>query len=232
MGRFINGDDVANLGAEESLTGFNLFTYCANNPVNRFDYNGNWSMPNWAKNVVAAVAVVAVVAAVAVATVATAGAGTAAAFIAVGAAKGAAAGMVSGAVIGAATGAVTHRLSTGSWNGADAAALIGMGKGALSGAITGALTGGLTRGAQVARNTRVSNARSLPKTGKPLSSQTLVKNGNATQTRYYNWRGQAKWDIDFTNHGTPNVHSMPHAHKWGASGRSGPLNTISGLGWW
>ena len=232
MGRFINGDDVANLGAEESLTSFNLFTYCANNPVNRFDDNGNWSMPNWAKNIVAAVAVVAVVAAVAVATVATAGAGTAAAFIAVGAAKGAAAGMVSGAVIGAATGAVTHRLSTGSWNGAATAALNGMGKGALSGAITGALTGGLTRGVQVARNTRVVNARSLPKSGKPLSSQTLVKNGNATQTRYYNWRGQAKWDIDFTNHSTPNVHSMPHAHNWGASGRSGPLNTIGRLGWW
>ena len=116
-----------------------MFTYCFNNTVNLSDETGTW--PSWAKKVVAAVAVVAVVAAVAAVTVATAGAGTAAAVIAVGAAKGAAIGMASGAAIGAATGAVSLRVSTGSWSGAGKAALNGMGDGALSGAVTGVITG-------------------------------------------------------------------------------------------
>lgn len=49
MGRFINGDEATNLGQTDDLSSFNLFVYCANNPVNRFDENGNWSLPNWAK---------------------------------------------------------------------------------------------------------------------------------------------------------------------------------------
>lgn len=78
----------------------------------------------------------------------------------------------------------------------------------------------------------MTNVRCLPPKGKPLSSNSLIKNGNVNQTRYYNWKGRPSWDIDFTNHSTPNVHSLPHAHKWGATGRSGPLNTTSGIGWW
>ena len=106
------------------------------------------------KNVAAAAAVVAVVAIVAVAIVATAGAGTAAAVIAVGAAKGAAIGMASGTAIGAATGAVSHRVSTGSWNGAGTAALNGMGDGALSGAVTGAITGAASSALKVGQAAR------------------------------------------------------------------------------
>ncbi len=145
IGRFINADIPETLTADfENFAQYNLFAYCFNNPVNMSDETGTW--PSWAKKVVAAVAVVAVVAAVAAVTVATAGAGTAAAVIAVGAAKGAAIGMASGAAIGAATGAVSHRVSTGSWSGAGTAALNGMGDGALSGAITGAISGGASAG--------------------------------------------------------------------------------------
>ena len=140
IGRWINADIPETLTADfENFAQYNLFAYCFNNPVNMSDETGTW--PSWAKKVVAAVAVVAVVVAVAAVTVATAGAGTAAAVIAVGAAKGAAIGMASGAAIGAATGAVSHRVSTGSWSGAGTAALNGMGDGALSGAVTGAITG-------------------------------------------------------------------------------------------
>ena len=140
IGRWINADIQETLTADfESFAQYNLFAYCFNNPVNMSDETGTW--PSWAKKVVIAVAVVAVVAAVAAVTVATAGAGTAAAVIAVGAAKGAAIGMVSGAAMGAATGAVSHRVSTGSWSGAGTAALNGMSDGALSGAVTGAITG-------------------------------------------------------------------------------------------
>ena len=226
--RFINADIPEIVTVDfENITQYNLFAYCFNNPINLIDDGGSW--PSWIKKAVAAVAVVATVAVVAAVTVATAGAGTAAAVIAVGAAKGAAMGMVSGAAIGAATGAVSHRVSTGSWKGAGTAALNAMSDGALSGAISGAITGGLSRGVQVLRNTRVTNARSLPRAGKRLSSQSLARDGNVTQTRYYNWRGKATWDIDFTNHGTPLKHSSPHAHKWGSSGRSGPMN---GFGFW
>ena len=140
IGRFINADVTeAITPILENVTQYNLFAYCFNNPINLSDDNGAW--PSWAKKLVAAVAVVAVVATVAVVTVATAGAGTAAAAVAIGAAKGAAVGMVSGAAVGAATGAVSHRVSTGSWDGAGEAALNGMGDGALSGAITGAISG-------------------------------------------------------------------------------------------
>jgi RHS repeat-associated protein len=125
--RWINADDAECLGVEGELLSYNLFAYCLNDPVNRTDVNGNWSLPNWAKKTIAAVAVVAVVAAVAAVTVATAGTGTAAAVIAIGAAKGAAVGMVSGAAIGAGTSAIKHRVQTGSWNGAGEAALNGIG---------------------------------------------------------------------------------------------------------
>jgi RHS repeat-associated protein len=143
VGRFLNADTaISNAG--ESIHGYNVFAYCFNNPVNLSDENGTW--PSWAKKVAVAVAVVAVVAAVAAITVATAGTGTAAAVIAVGAAKGAAIGMISGAAIGAATGALRHRASKGSWRGAGKAALNGMGNGALSGAISGAIAGGISSG--------------------------------------------------------------------------------------
>ncbi len=151
IGRWINADGVmSDVGGD--IRGYNLFAYCMNNPVNMSDPTGNW--PSWATKLVAAVAVVAVVAAVAAITVATAGAGTAAAVIAVGAAKGAAIGLVTGAAIGAGTAAVNHRVSTGTWEGADKAALEGAGDGALSGAITGAVTGaasGATKVAQAAK---------------------------------------------------------------------------------
>lgn len=40
VGRFINADNAAYLGANGSLTSYNLFAYCGNNPVNRTDYAG------------------------------------------------------------------------------------------------------------------------------------------------------------------------------------------------
>lgn len=143
IGRWINADNqIAGIGGE--VLGYNLFAYCTNNPINMSDPSGNW--PKWATKLVAAVAVVAVVAVVAAVTVATAGAGTAIAAVAVGAAKGAAIGFAVGAATGAAGGAISHRISTGRWGGAGEAALNGMASGALSGAIGGAITGGITGG--------------------------------------------------------------------------------------
>ena len=80
IGRFINSDDIDYLGADGSPLSYNLFAYCMNNPVNRFDVNGNWSMPNWLKVTVGAVALTGAIAL----TVATGGG---AAAVAVGVAK-------------------------------------------------------------------------------------------------------------------------------------------------
>ncbi len=74
--RFISADDVNVLNEElENLMQYNLTIYCMNDPINRCDANGDWSLPNWAKKAAAAVGVVVVVAAVAAVTVATAGTG-------------------------------------------------------------------------------------------------------------------------------------------------------------
>ena len=120
VGRWINADDADYIGADGSPLSYNLFAYCLNNPVNRTDVEGNWSLPNWAKVVVGAVATVAAVAV----TVATGGA---AAPVLI--------GVAASTIGGAATGAIQHRVTTGSWEGA--------GKAALNGAADGFMTGGL-----------------------------------------------------------------------------------------
>lgn len=49
LSRFINADDVEALGADGDINGYQLFNYCMNDPVNRRDEAGSWSLPNWAK---------------------------------------------------------------------------------------------------------------------------------------------------------------------------------------
>ena len=80
VGRWINADDADYIGADGSPLSYNLFAYCLNNPVNRTDVEGNWSLPNWAKVAIGAVALAGAVAL----TVATGGG---AAAVAVGVAK-------------------------------------------------------------------------------------------------------------------------------------------------
>ena len=45
LGRFINADDIDYLGADGTLTGYSLFSYCGNNPVMGYDPEGafNWN---------------------------------------------------------------------------------------------------------------------------------------------------------------------------------------------
>ena len=119
-GRFINADSPENLGADGSLLSYNLFAYCLNDPINRFDSEGEWSMPTLLKIAVGAVATVAAVAV----TVATGGA---AAPVLI--------GVAASTIGGAAVSTVNHRITNGSWEGA--------GKAALDGATDGFMTGGL-----------------------------------------------------------------------------------------
>ena len=45
MGRFINADAYACTG--QGILSNNMFSYCGNNPVNRHDPSGLWSLPSW-----------------------------------------------------------------------------------------------------------------------------------------------------------------------------------------
>ena len=45
IGRFINEDIYVSTG--QGITGYNMFCYCGNNPVNMEDQDGYW--PNWLK---------------------------------------------------------------------------------------------------------------------------------------------------------------------------------------
>ena len=42
IGRFLNADDVAFLGASGEALGYNLFAYCENSPINHIDATGHW----------------------------------------------------------------------------------------------------------------------------------------------------------------------------------------------
>ena len=133
--RFINTDfDIS--GQLDPLS-HNIYTYCLNDPINRVDEDGTWSLPNWAK---VAIGTALIVGAAVVATVATGGVACFAAGAAIGAAKGA----ISGAVGGAVSGVIQNRIQTGSWKGSLQAAVDGAADGYLGGAIGGFITGGLT----------------------------------------------------------------------------------------
>ena len=153
--RFINTDfDIS--GDLDPLS-HNIYTYALNDPINRTDEDGAWSLPNWAK---VAIGTALVVAAAAV-SVATAGAAAGPAIVAVhcfatGAAIGAAKGAISGAVGGAVTGVISNRIRTGSWKSSVQAAVNGAADGYLGGAIGGFITGGLTSKACFVAGTLVS----------------------------------------------------------------------------
>jgi hypothetical protein len=144
------------------VLGNNLFAYCLNNPVNRMDSNGNWSMPNWLK---ITIGVAATVAAVVVAV----GTGGAAAPVLI--------GVAASTIGGAAFNAISHRIATGSWEGADQAALDGAVDGFMTGglcALGGAIIGGAVR--------TIKNAKygiTIGKTG------TFEKIAEMTNTRHY-----------------------------------------------
>ena len=127
--RFISADVYMSTG--QGALGGNMWAYCGNNPVNRFDTCGTWSMPNWLKITIG-------VAAIAGLAIATACTGGAAAVVFGAALSGAISGGVSGAVMGAIGGGIS-----GGWQGALDGACSGFMSGTLIGGVTGAASAGL-----------------------------------------------------------------------------------------
>ncbi|MCR1952865.1 hypothetical protein NSA50_17835 [Clostridium sp. DSM 100503] len=54
----------------------------------------------------------------------------------------------------------------------------------------------------------------LPVVDKPNSTKERVKDGKVVQRRHYGSDGKARVDEDFSDHGTPHLHSNPHYHTW------------------
>ena len=133
IGRFVNADSALYLEGNGDPLSFNFFAYCMNNPVNRVDPTGNWSI--WATvGVVVGAAIC-----IAAVTVLTCGVGTATLVgaVAVGAAKGALIGAAAGTLVGGGIGYA----ATGTIEGAIEGAAIGFGVGAVVGAVAGAKAG-------------------------------------------------------------------------------------------
>ena len=116
----------------DNIHSYNLYAYCLNDPINRIDADGNWSLPNWAKVAIGAAVIIGL-------GVATAFTGGAAGVIVGAAFTGAITSGVSGAAIGAVTGGIS-----GGWKGALDGACSGFMSGTISGAVSGAATAGLS----------------------------------------------------------------------------------------
>ena len=133
VGRFISPDDVSYLDPE-TINGLNLYAYCLNNPINYYDPDGHWAMPNWLKWVIGGVVIVGL-------GIATAFTGGAAGVILGAAFYGAVTGAVSGALVNGIVGGISSAISgNGFWYGFADGAADGFMFGAIIGGATGALT--------------------------------------------------------------------------------------------
>ena len=151
--RFINADGIDYLDTE-SLTGLNLYTYCANNPVMYVDPSGHeleWY--HWLAIAIGAVLVVA-----GAATLIAAGAGAAISLVAIGAAKGALIGAAVGTAAGAGIGYISGG-EEGMWEGM----ALGFGIGAVAGAAIGAGVGKLQEMGKISFKVRPDKIVNNPK---------------------------------------------------------------------
>jgi hypothetical protein len=67
----------------------------------------------------------------------------------------------------------------------------------------------------------VKNIHKINTQSTPNSVTQNIYNGKLISERYYNERGDAYLDIDYTNHGNPKMHpKVPHEH---------PINSMKGV---
>ena len=177
IGRFISADVYLSTG--QGVLGHNSYAYCLNNPVNMGDPTGTLSF--WEK-IGIGVAAVLIGAVVVAATAATGGALAAFAGAAVAGLKAAAISGAVGAAVGAGTNAIKHRVSTGSWEGADKAAVNGAVDGLASGFMTGGIMAGASQvvssGFKIAANAGIPTGRNG---GFPIGNKLRVLSPNHPQ---------------------------------------------------
>ena len=172
--RFINADGVSQIAANGEFISYNLFSYCLNNPVNRFDNGGYLS--SLAKLAIGASAIV--IGAAFIAATASTG-GTAAVFgsAVLAGLKSATIAGVAGAFAGAGASSVSHRISTGTWKGVGTAALKGGAEGFASGFMAGGITFAATSAlgvlGQTAQGIKIGN------TAKPQYGRINIGYGNS-----------------------------------------------------
>ena len=68
----------------------------------------------------------------------------------------------------------------------------------------------------------VHNSHSIPSHGTPNSVSRNYKDGRVSSERYYDEKGNAYLDIDYSNHGNAKIHpNVPHEHSihFGPSGK-------------
>ena len=158
-GRFINADEVKYIGQDGTNVSYNLYAYCLNNPVNRFDDGGNLSLPNWAKMAIG-------VGAITVGAVATAIAGGAVSVVLLSSLKIATSSALIGAVKGAVFGAISHIISTGSWNGVGKAIINSSINSACDGFMWGGITAGTIFTSFAAKGAKITEIGRLKPSGK------------------------------------------------------------------
>ncbi len=225
IGRFINADDTDVLGVEQgSLLQYNLFAYCLNNPVNRFDDSGNFSLPNWAKITIG-------VAAIAIGVVVTAATGGAAAPALIAGVKTA---LVVGA-ISAGTSAATTAV-TSAIKGDDIKTIAKrVGNAAIDGFCDGFMTGGIMSGASMTYGSLLKNVNGIKigSTAKPQYGNVNIGYGNSatngnTIISIQNNAGKSLFRLE------ADAVNMLHMH-YGATKaalkihRTGIINTIAGV---
>lgn len=87
---------------------------------------------------------------------------------------------------------------------------------------------GIDASFELVENAYEETGRNLPLKVDPNSVKERVKDGKVVQRRHYDSEGKAKVDEDFSDHGTPHLHSNPHYHEWDwSSGKPKRAETIN-----
>ena len=204
IGRFINADDDNVLSLEQgSLLQYNLYTYCLNNPVNRVDIDGYFSISNLGKIGIGAAFI-----AVGIAATVLSGGTAIPALIA-----GVKTAVTIGAISAATSGGITAISSTLSGDNAKTVLKKTI-KSSIDGFCDGFMAGGITAGASMTTGALIKNSSGIKIGNTPNPNHGRVdigygsssKNGGGTLLSYNNKNGSSRFRIDADSLNTLHLH--------------------------